>query len=52
MKYMCVTPKRIFLQLNNLLRFRLSRVKEIENFFIAGISDRKKVSRTLSKYIT
>ena len=46
---MCVTPK---IQLDNPLRFRLSRVKGIEDFFIAKINDKEKVSKTLSKYIT
>ena len=34
------------------LQFRLSGIKEIEDFFIAEINDRKQMSQTLNKYIT
>lgn len=46
---MCVTPKRLFFQSDKLLQFRLSRIKE--HFFISEISDREKMSKTLSRNI-
>ena len=39
-----------FYQLDNSLRFRLCRIKEIEVFFIAKIRDREKMSGSLKKY--
>ena len=47
----CVT-KQIYLQSDNALQIRLSRIKEKEHFFIADINDRKKMSKTLNKHIT
>ena len=44
--------KEIFLQLDNLLQFRLTRLKEIEHFFIAEVNGREKMPNTLNKYIT
>ena len=44
-------PKK-FSQMEDPLRFRLSRIKEIEDFFIAEISYRKQMSKTLNKCIT
>ena len=44
--------KEIYLQLDNPLQFRLCRIKEIEDSFIAKINDREKTSKTLYKYIT
>ena len=41
-----------FLLLNNSLPYRLSRIKEMEDFFIAESNFRKKISKKLSKYIT
>ena len=41
--------KGIFLPLDKLLQFRLSRIKE--HFFISEISDREKMSKTLSRNI-
>ena len=46
------TTKEIYLQLDNPLQFRLCRIKEIEDSFIAKISGREKMSKTLYKYIT
>ena len=34
------------------LSFRRSRIKEIEDFFIAEINDREKIVKTLHRYIT
>lgn len=34
--------KQTYLQLDNALQFRLSRIKETEDFFIAEINDREK----------
>ena len=42
--------KQIYSRPDNALQFRLSRIKDI-NFFIAEISDREQMSRTLNKYI-
>ena len=39
-------------KLDNSLRFRLSKIKLIEDFFIAGINNREKMSKTLNYYIT
>ena len=39
--------KQIYLQLDNPLQFRLSKIKEIEDSFIAENSDREKMSKTL-----
>ena len=39
--------ENIYLQLDNAMQFRLSRIKEIEHFFIAEINDREKISKTL-----
>ena len=47
---MCVTLTIFFNQLDNSLRFRLCRIKEIEVFFIAKIRDREKMSGSLKKY--
>ena len=44
-------PKN-FSQMDDPLQFRLSGIKEIEDFFIAEINDRKQMSKTLNKYIT
>ena len=44
--------KEIFLQLDNLLQFRLTRLKEIERFFIPEVNGREKMRNTLNKYIT
>ena len=43
--------EKIFLQLNEPLRFRLSRTKETEDFFPAESSDRTKMSKKLNNYI-
>lgn len=40
--------KEIFLQFHNILRFRLSRIKKIDNFFTAEINNREKMSKTLN----
>ena len=45
-------PKQIYLQLENTLQFRLNRMKETEDFFIAEINDKKKMSNPLNKYVT
>ena len=44
--------KRIYPQLHNILKFRTSRIKEIEDFFISKIDEIEKMSKTLNKYIT
>ena len=44
--------KQIYLQLDNPLQFKLCIMKEVEDFFSAGISDREKMSKALNKYIT
>ena len=44
--------KQIYPQLHNVQLFRLSRIKEIEDFFIAYIIERDEISKALSKYIT
>ena len=49
MNHMCGV-QFFFLQLDNTLEFRLSKIKEIEDFFIAEISDKEKMSKTLNKY--
>ena len=44
--------KKLFLQLDDPLQFRLSRIKEIEDFLIAETNDREKMNKTLNKCIT
>lgn len=44
--------KQLYPQLENALQFRLSRINEVEDFFIAEIEQRKKMSDVLNKYIT
>ena len=44
--------KKFHPQLYNALQFRLSRIKTIEEFIIVKINAKKKLSRTLNKYIT
>ena len=48
--HLCDT-KHVYLQLDNTLQFRISRTNEID-FFIAEISDREKICKTLNKYTT
>ena len=43
--------KQINLQLENALQFRDSRIKEIEDFFIAEISDGEKITKKFNKYL-
>ena len=43
--------KQIYLQLDNALQFRLSRIKEIKHFYNVEIHDREKMSKTLNKHI-
>ena len=38
--------------MDNPLRFILSKINEIEEFFIVAINDRVKISNTINKYIT
>ena len=49
--HVCDT-KVIFHQSDNLLHFRLSRIKDTEDFFITEINGKEKIIQTLSKYIT
>ena len=44
--------KQLYPQLDNALQFRLSKINEVEDFFIAEIEQRKKMSDVLNKYIT
>ena len=44
--------KNVFLQLDNSLQFRLSRIRVIEYIFITEISDIEKMCKTLNKCIT
>lgn len=37
---------------DNSLYFRLTGIKEKENFCISEINDREKINKTLNKYIT
>ena len=41
--------KEFLLQLDNPLPFKINRIKEIEDFFIAEINDREEMSKTLNK---
>ena len=50
MNHLC-RVKSFFLQLDNALEFRLSKIKETEDFFVTEISDKEKMSQTLNKYI-
>ena len=43
--------KQIDIHLDNILQFRLSKIKRIENFFIAEIDDRENMSEAINKYI-
>ena len=49
---MCVAPKDVFHQLNKNVQFRRNRIKEMEDFLNAKISDRENMSKTLNTYIT
>ena len=49
--YVC-DIKKVFLQLDNSLQLRLSRIKVIEYILITQISDIEKMCKTLNKYIT
>ena len=44
--------KRIYLQLENALQFRLCRITEIEDFFIVEVNNKEKMRNILSKSIT
>ena len=44
--------KRIYLQLENALQFRLCRITEIEDFFIVEVNNREKMRNILSQSIT
>ena len=48
--YACDT-KQMYLQLGNSLQFRLSKIKDIEDFLNTEIIDREKMSKTLNKDI-
>ena len=48
---MCCDTKEIFHQIDNPVLFRLSRIKEIEDFGKAEINDGEKMSKTLNNYI-
>ena len=41
----------MYLNLNNQQQFRLNKISEIENYFIAEIRERELMSTRLSKYI-
>ena len=41
----------MYLNLNNQQQFRLNKINEIENYFIAEIRERELMSTRLSKYI-
>ena len=45
------STKQIYPQLDNALKFRLTKINDIEDFFIAEIEEREKMSKALSKYI-
>ena len=52
MDCMCMTDtQQIYLQLDDALQFRLSRIR-YGRFLIAKISEREKMSKTLNRYIT
>ena len=44
--------KQIHPKLDNPLQFRISKIKETEEFFIGEVIDREKTSKALNKYIT
>ena len=43
--------KQIDLHVDNILQFRLSKIKKIEEFFIPEIDDRENMSEAINKYI-
>ena len=45
-------PKPVYLQLDNAMEFRISKTKEIEDLFISGVSERKKIIRLPNECIT
>ena len=48
----CMSMSPFYPQLNNFLECRLSRIKEIKDFFMEEINDSEKMSKALYKYTT
>ena len=43
--------KHIYTQLHKILQFRLHRIEDIDDFFVADMNQRKNLSKVLDKYI-
>ena len=43
--------EQIHLHLNNIVQFRLIRMKKIEEFFLSETNDRENMSKAINKYI-